>query len=519
MGDNANPLMGWTPPGFDLQEELRKKQLAMQLQNAPTSSPIQSSTIAPEGGSSRAPWATQYKPDALNLQPDISNLEDLSKQARTQDLAPYKAAAAAYGAPLQIPRAGDYPRNKVLTALLAPLMFKQILRNPQAGIEGLNVLTRKGYSAAEQKYTQDITDRQRNYQVQTALVNQNNKILMDQLTASKNAISAKVAVNDANMRAQKFDPEMKLLWMNVAKAQREAELQNAPNIDFRNPMAVRHIVNGKEVTDNAYIQAFPGGKHFEYMLPNGQLIEQSTVSGVSPIDSASLASDMRHRLFSDAIEQYKITHEGHSPVGEDLKKLATSVEDTLAEPQDRRMVAVANRENFNRIAKDFDQKANAIGKPIDLELGSIRSLNTALSKSDANGVAANMSVIEAVTAMAGGMRPISRYNKAEVDRILQASGGIEGIRTTIDHWLASGGLASGVPQETLKQIKELADIMKKELMFQQKTIDKYRTEINKAGIKTDAASVADINERLDNELNAGPPMSLEEAAKARGIIK
>lgn len=506
---------GFSDPNFaDL---LRRQQLLAQLQNTgpapingvpqqpppdPTSTPVPANLQA----STPVPQAPQMQSSPMVDPSTIKN--------PAEELAQYEKAAQTYGAVGPPPQMKDYKRSPILTALFALPEARAIMRSgdPVGALQRFSAAARPGYTGAMQQYEGRLQAAQMDFQAKQKVLDEANKNYAAQLNAAKTVNAMRIATDKHNMDIQEFGPKMALTYAHIAQATSAAQKNNRPTLS--NEMwAVPHMVNGQQVTTNAFRITDKDGNYQWRDAATGAEIKDPT-GNATPVAKSSAANSPWAALLQDKIARHQAAGETITPELHE-KLLKESISDASA-PVTERQQMIAQRENFNRVARQFDAKANTIAKPIDLELGSIRGLNAALSAPSANGVAQQLSIVEAATAMAGGMRPVSRYNLAEINRILTASGGINGIRATLQHWLKN---ESGVPVETLQQLKELSGIMEKELRFQQSTIDKYRTELNKAGVKYDYDKVADLSERLDKALAAGPPKSLEDVLKDRKLIQ
>lgn len=520
MGDNYSPLMGYTP--FSLDEELRKKQLAQQLQSAqqppqqpqpttqPQTAPAQvPAKIAPNFG--QPAQIPQYDPEALaNIQKNLP-----FPKPDIPPVGPIEEAGTKYVAEAgKVIRPSDYKRNKLASVALAPFMFGDIIRNPQRGLEHFNQLTRKGYLTAEEEHARNLEQSKADYTVKQQIFRDKMTTATEGIKGNSEFIQQQIHLMDLGITTPLKIQEAAA---SLTKTNMEIQKLNAGDVKTDEPWHL--TVNGKpmigfpskSIDGMSWVDAATGEKITGKIAPIGKVVD-------------GRGSEFDQRLDT------KIAQLGHTPTPEERGKLQDQVREDMQKPQEERQekafkereklaeeAAVKSEARQQRafksqrlkdIADGFERQIVTIEKPIALELGSLRGLRSSLSAADANGVAAQLSIVEAATAMSGGLRPISRYNLAEINKIAYSSGGWNKIMSDIQYW-AQG--KSGIPKETLKNLGKLADIMERELRQQQKIIGQYRTEKNKALASGNVDAVTDIGERFtDSIASAGQ----EEKAKA-----
>lgn len=506
----------------DIAEQLRKRQLLQDMatqQQQPSSTPIPQS-MKPPG---------QYDP-AQGMQ----DAAKLISQYKPADMTDYTKAAKEYGAPLEIPRAGAidpntnkpmYPRNKLLTALVAPLMFKQILRNPKAGIEGLNVLTRKGYEAAEEKYTQDTENRQRNFKVQSDLLNQTNKTLLDNLAGAKDSMEANKYLAEYQQKIKEWPLDLQKKVQDLAIGQQTLEKAKTPIVQDK-PVTV--ITKDGEVT--AQMRHNQDGT-FDFIRPGEKDPIQGVLDYHDQITPHQLTND--EQVYKALSEDWFrnnpdwVKEHGKNLPGPIAAQFNTKVAESRYEYQAQQKLAQIALQKSNReaeIAKagiqhDYLQTKNRDAnqlisdrKPLITQIEALRGTQAAASISDKNGVAANIAIIDQI--MSGASKMSSRYNTKEFDRILGGAGKWEEFKSKVQAWTRGG---PGVSKEVLKQVQELVGITQNELKRQFDINNKYARMLE--GAKNEE-QVSDVMNKYANELgdfdnwNKGIEQSPEDRLKA-----
>lgn len=487
----------------DIAEQLRKRQLLQDMaaqKQQPQSTPVPD-TMQPQRG---------YDPTQA-----IESTAQQMGQFKPPDMTDYNKAAREYAAPIQAPRAGaidpstgksQFPRNKLLTALVAPLMFKQILRNPKAGLEGLNVLTRKGYGAAEEKYAQDTEQLERNFKVQSSVLNENNKAFLDKLAGAKDSIEANKFLAEYKQKMKEWPLDLQLKAQDLADKQQAAKRADMPLVQNE----TFHVhTKGGDVT--AQMRHNKDGT-FDFIRPG----EKDPVEGVLGYDKATEPRQLTNdeQVFKALSESwFEANPQWVKDHGKNLPgNVATSINSKVAESRQeyaaqQRMALLAERESKHRLdmekalqgreflqsrGKDLAQM-DADRKPLITQLEALRASAEALKIGNTNGVAANMALIDQV--MSGASKMSSRYNSKEIDRILGGAGKWNEFKAKFQQY-AMG--KSGVPKEVLDQMKELMEVTQNEIKRQIQINTKYRRQAE--GV-TDPTKFIETMGKYDRELN------------------
>lgn len=485
---------------IDISDAIRKRNLllgslptiTMQGQQQPTI-PGQMPTVAPDIG---------YDPQTLKsnqqrLQQLITKdvpMDDYNKALQTYTHPPVK--------PLPTEKVTDpatgklvdkYPRNKFLTGLGAVMDFKQIMRDPQKGLENLNILGRRGYGAAEQAYERTLAENERNYKAQSAAINQGYNILKDQASLANMGVNSQIGLGQYDAQMQLLPLQQRELALRVNAAQMEADEKNAPHPDYSKMWSV--TPEGSKEPVNAYLRGLPGGKHDFIEVGSNKVIDKA--SSVSQVNTANMSipeqlwdmwkNEFRKQVGHDPSEEdgliaWKDIQEVQATAG--LEKQAAAYQHAMEMGQ-KRIEEAKTRDARQKVAGDFDVGIKATTKRIQDLTQVKRDVDAALNSKDRSKLAAALAPLEEVRKEIG----TARLNMGEYKLIKNAEGMIPAIMAAFDNWIGTG---APIPESLLRDLDKLTSLS---LDDEQKVLNlqnKYR------GMNAKANTIDDSNAAWDN---------------------
>lgn len=492
--------------GIDFLDQIRRQQLLQQLQNPdqvgptiqaaqgqvspPPSLPQTLPQDQPQDQSQNLPQVPSFDPQQLtNIQQNLP-----FGQPQIPPTTPVEQAGTRYAQVAgQNIRPQDYPRSKLLTALVAPFMVKQFLRNPMQASENLNVLTRRGYGTAELEHARELEQVKADYAAKR-------EVFKDQMSSATEGIKGNNEWVNLQMKKIEAGVKLPLEVYNEAAKLRETEARTrqilAGQLKTDEP-------NDLTVTDEkgnvVHVTAFPHiteGRLSWTDASTGQQIT-GTISDPRRLSTANLTPV--EQLFAAGINEYPTTHGGKLPDFKAQQEILTAAQKANNQAQaDNKLeqiaAATAAREaeqdvrnenvNVRTLMQDNIRRLDSEVKPLSLQLSALTTTRTAAELGDKNGVAAIMAPIDQV--MGGGSKSVARYNSKEFDRILGGAGKWEQFKANVRRYLPGGDLQkSGIPPAVLKQIKELNAVTEREIRRQQQVNDKYRKMVEGATSRED----------------------------------
>lgn len=348
----------------------------------------------------------------------------------------------------QAPQRWNYPRNKLLTALVAPLMLKQFIRNPQQASEALDFMTRKGYGRAEQEYAQKLGQAEQDYKIQNEVLNERLKIFGENMRVGE----TQMALGRYNEWVHQLPLEQQERALKVAADQAEAIKRNAPT--YSKTLEAIRIRNADGTTSvrEGYLKTFPDGRTPEYVIPG----MKSTVRMQDAIAVSKPASSSTNPLIQQIEDKRQEIRDrlGREPSPEEDDNIIGSVR-LLAQKgiSERQSLQRAQTLIGKRLQDDFI-------KPLDkkaLDLRSVKmTLRSALGETDPekrkNAVAAALAPLEEVRSVVGS----GRVSVSEYPLIKDAPGKPQSFVAHIKNLVGAG---APVPQATLNDLDKFVDTM------------------------------------------------------------
>lgn len=395
----GNPVTADQAPWYMAQNQAPQDQTPSQPQVQPQVQPPtqpQQAPTQPQPVQPLPPMDPKYAPKYL----DPSSLPQLPPSQR------FEQAATALENVGQAPRPQDFKRNKLLTALVAPLMLKQYIRNPQAATEAMDFMTRKGYGRAEQEYAQRFGQAQQTYKIETDVLGKR----LDIFTKGIQAGDAQMAMGKYNQWVHTLPLEEQERVLKIAADQAEAVKRNAPTYSKTlEAIRIRKPDGSTEVREG-YLKTFPDGRTPEYVIPGieGTIKMKDAVAVSKP---ASTSSNPLIQQIEDKRQEIRDRF-GREPTPEEDDKLIGNVR-LLAQQgmQARQATMDAKKTIGGHINKDFIT-------PMNKKLVELQNVKTTLAEARGtndpekikNAVAASLAPLEEVRAIVGSGRvAVSEY--------------------------------------------------------------------------------------------------------------
>ena len=488
---------------FDINEMLRKAKLAYDLQQQQDQPQVAGSPLATQG---------QYQPPQQSQSQYTPQMMTPPQMPSIPSTVPFESAATAYQNIGQAPRAQDFPRNKLLTALVAPLEFKNLLRNPRQTMENIDLLTRKGYGSAQQKYEQDAAQAKQNFGIQKEVLDQRLKVLTDDLRASRETADTHMAIGKYNQWVQNLPAEQQYEAAKLAEMQARVKEAGAPVLSRSPEMVVYKKPDGTVVTTEGFIQAYKDpNKMPEFILPGeDKPIPNKDIIRFSKPVSASSNPVIRQ---IEAERQMVRDKEGREPTPAEDEQFVKNAR-LLAQNaiSDREQVQNAVKTVGTRINKDYVS-------PTDKRLVDLRAVSTTLRSAmgkgpdeKKNAVAAVASILEEVKSIVGS----GRVAVSEYPLIKDAPGKPPSVAAYIKNLL---GLGSPIPDATLNDLANLVDTQLKDVQALNDIA--LRWSYKNLDAKTEADAVA-AGKSFDEELKTfqnPQPQETEEERLSKELIR
>jgi hypothetical protein len=274
-------------------------------------------------------------------------------------------------------------------------------------------------------------------------------------------------------------------------------------------------------TTNVYAKAYLGPDvRVDFIGPDGRPV-QNMVNRVPvpPETMSAFAVSYRAKLDKFAADP---KNAGREPTPEEREKMIREAqEDPVIRRLEASQAATAKREDvryqqqqLEKVQTRNDARIKAVLDPLDKQRQNMQMLASLTNVSDPKARQAALAItpVELISAITG----MKRFNKPEVDQIINSMGGIEKFVQKIRHYIGQEGT---VPSDVGNAVNKLTELMQRDLDRQQRIIDRYNTENNTINDPTrDRARAANLVDRMNRELNETPQEELkrlEEEQKRR----
>ena len=414
-----------------------------------------------------------------------------------------------------------YPRNKLLTAFVAPLMLKEFIMDPKGTKEKLDFVTKKGLGEAEAKWDTQEAQAKRSFETTSAVTNQIMKTLSERLTADNTRVGIQKALFDVNKQIAGLPLEYQEQAARIAASQAAAVKDKAPHWDLSNlQTAYAKGADGKYYPTTVVPKTYPDGRDPEwYELGKENTPLKDFIPG-GKVDLATM--DEKQRLTLDRINQY-VAKNGKYPIGDDMTTITQGVDkDTRkiveeeqeqasiraegrAEARDVRAEGRAeqsqDRRDLIRYRLAYDTDARREDDRINQQISKLGSLNKTLNQAqfDKNDVAKVLAIGETATALTSPGTTLSRYQAHEVGDIRSAPGRMQAAGAALKSWLAGG---PPIPPQTLSDIRRLAKAQLDEEEEKQRIRNWAKKEVMKVPKGPGAAQeIQEIQTQRDEKLH------------------
>jgi hypothetical protein len=340
-------------------------------------------------------------------------------------------------------------------AVTAPLMAKGFLANPRKTMENLDYLTRRGYGAAEQQYEQNLIQRERDFDIQSRVMNQNNKVFADSLSTARSRIEAEQAINNLNNSISSYPMQSQLLAAQIAEATQRAIREKSP-VPQPTALSIVHYrdADGKLQSTNGYPSISPDGS-VDWKGPEGDTIHN--VIGIDRLPPESIQPFAM--AYQNRIAQFAKDHPGETPNPADQAKIIQQAmqdsKDVTLEAQEKRL---NQQEQFMRLTQAQNDQIAPIRSrqgPLNTQIAAIREALNTLKLAGNNTIADNMSVISGLKSALAG----SGSRMANVELKYLKGGRWKQLQGWLDQWSANPRQAGNIPQDLIQQIREYQQSM------------------------------------------------------------
>lgn len=357
-----------------------------------------------------------------------------------------------------------YPVNKLEKVLLSPFMFKQMIHDPLGTREKMDVLTRKGYGAAEQQWYDTYEQRKRDFDLNTIATNQIMKSLTERLQADNSMAGISRTLWDVNKDIANMPLQSQSIATSMVAQQANTVREGAPKYNLENVMTAftKEIgPDGKPVYHEtiAYPKTFPDGRPPEWYEPGRNTpLKDPIITGKA--ESANIGG--LNQLILDGERQFFVKN-GRMPEGEEKTAIVQKAEKDYNQPSEERQIRLAQEHADIKALQDEKNKYTVdmrkVKQMTDTQLvnleGLQKTVDTALDPHNPNAVGAMMGVVEFATTLSSPGQRMTRYQSKEIGDIVKAPGRLQAIGAAIKNWTDNG---APIPAQVLQDIRRLAAV-------------------------------------------------------------